>query len=604
MPSRRHRPSGPLLLAVLLALLQLGTAQAAGPSARAAYERAATQERDLRATPTPAEVRRVAAAYEAVAIRYENTGYADNALWRAGDLLATLYARTRAASDRERAVRRLRQLGAQYPTSSLAPAARARLATLSRAATRRDPTREAPPRGTTASPRGPDAPSATPAAPPLTAPAPSAVAGAVLARVTSVTRAVLPEVVRVTIELDREVAFVADRLEGPPRVFFDLRQAGAQPGLEDATLAYPDDVVRHIRVGKRPSDTTRVVLDLDGASRYSVFSLYDPFRIVVDVERPAPVAANAGTAPASLAPAPAPLLPARSPVDAARIDRPVPAIAPGGATPRPGSTAESRDATPASLAPAPAAPTAPAANANGGYSLARQLGLGVSRVVIDPGHGGHDPGAISGKVTEADLVLDIALRLEKLLLARPGIEVVLTRRTDTYVPLEERTAIANRERADLFLSIHANASRRKEARGIETYILNFASTPQAEAVAARENSASRRDMRHLPDIVRAIALNNKLDESRDFAHMVQRALVGSAGRQSDQRDLGVKQAPFVVLIGAQMPSILAEIAFITNPKDNQLLRTPAHRQRIAEALFDGVQQYQRSLKSVGTVANY
>jgi len=223
--------------------------------------------------------------------------------------------------------------------------------------------------------------------------------------------------------------------------------------------------------------------------------------------------------------------------------------------------------------------------------------------VIDPGHGGHDPGARGTRLWEAELVLDVALRLEKLLLQQPGIEVVLTRRADAFVALEERTAIANRERADLFLSIHANASRNRKARGVETYFLNFASNPEAEAVAARENSASGRTMRNLTDMVKAITLNNKLDESRDFAAMVQRALARRLqGHDPEAKDLGVKQAPFVVLIGAQMPSVLAEISFVTHPEEGALLRTHAYRQSIAEALFEAVVKYQRSLKSVGTVA--
>ena len=149
----------------------------------------------------------------------------------------------------------------------------------------------------------------------------------------------------------------------------------------------------------------------------------------------------------------------------------------------------------------------------------------MSRIVIDPGHGGHDPGTIAKGLTEAALTLDVALRLEKLLQKELGVEVVLTRRTDVYIPLEERTAIANRQNADLFLSIHANSSRNSGAKGIETYFLSFASSPEAEAVAARENSASEREMHQLPDIIKAITLNNKLDESRDLANMVQESLV-------------------------------------------------------------------------------
>ena len=182
-------------------------------------------------------------------------------------------------------------------------------------------------------------------------------------------------------------------------------------------------------------------------------------------------------------------------------------------------------------------------------------------------------------------MLDVALRLRDLLEKQPGIEVMLTRDTDVFIPLEERTAIANRKGADLFLSIHANASRNPKARGVETYFLNFASNPEAEAVAARENSASGRTMHSLPEIVRAIALNNKIDESRDFADMVQKSMVRRlATRNKLLRDLGVKQAPFVVLIGAGMPSVLAEISFVTNKQEGALLKTrrlPAADCRVA-----------------------
>jgi N-acetylmuramoyl-L-alanine amidase len=245
----------------------------------------------------------------------------------------------------------------------------------------------------------------------------------------------------------------------------------------------------------------------------------------------------------------------------------------------------------------------PARNLNGSFSMARQLGLGVSRIVIDPGHGGHDPGAKGKGVDEAELVLDIALRLEKLLQKNPGTEVILTRRSDDFVPLQERTAIANREGADLFLSIHANASVNAAARGIETYFLNFATNMNAASVAARENAASGQTMGALPDFVKAIALNNKLDESRDFAREVQHALIERLRPTNKTvKDLGVRQAPFVVLIGAAMPSVLAEISFVTNPQEARLLKNGAYRDRIAEALYAAVRKYQTSLKA-GAVAD-
>jgi N-acetylmuramoyl-L-alanine amidase len=228
----------------------------------------------------------------------------------------------------------------------------------------------------------------------------------------------------------------------------------------------------------------------------------------------------------------------------------------------------------------------------------------VSKIVIDPGHGGHDPGAKGQGQTEAELVLDIALRLEKLLVAVPGIEVALTRRTDEFVHLQERTAIANRENADLFLSIHANASRNKQARGVETYFLNFATNQSATEVATRENAASGQVMSDLPNFIKAIALNNKLAESRDLATIVQRAMIEKLKpANGNLRDLGVKQAPFVVLIGAAMPSVLAEISFLTNSQEGKLLKNTNYRQRIADALFTAVKNYQTSLnKPAGTVA--
>jgi len=182
------------------------------------------------------------------------------------------------------------------------------------------------------------------------------------------------------------------------------------------------------------------------------------------------------------------------------------------------------------------------------------------------------------------------------------VEVVLTRRTDVYIPLEERTAIANREGADLFLSIHANAAARTTARGVETYFLNFATNPEAEAVAARENATSGKSMGNLPQLVQQITLNTKVKESREFAHIVQTSMVrGLRAQNKAVLDLGVKQAPFVVLIGAQMPSVLAEISFLTNRPEATLLKNETYKQRIAQSLADAVLKYQASLKKISTV---
>ncbi|HEY6763882.1 MAG TPA: N-acetylmuramoyl-L-alanine amidase [Candidatus Sulfotelmatobacter sp.] len=238
--------------------------------------------------------------------------------------------------------------------------------------------------------------------------------------------------------------------------------------------------------------------------------------------------------------------------------------------------------------------------ARGDRSLIRALGLKIGKIVIDPGHGGHDTGTIGPNgLEEKDLVLEVGRRLGRLLEARLGAEVVYTRRDDTFIPLETRTAIANQERADLFISIHANSSHDSAARGVETYYLNFTSSPEALEVAARENAVSEKSIYELQDLVKKIALKEKIEESREFAGDVQQSLhSGLAVKSPDIRDRGVKKAPFIVLIGANMPSILAEISFVSNPSDERHLETSEYRQRIAESLYRGVARYVNGLSGI------
>jgi len=238
--------------------------------------------------------------------------------------------------------------------------------------------------------------------------------------------------------------------------------------------------------------------------------------------------------------------------------------------------------------------------ANGDRSLIRALGLKIGRIVIDPGHGGHDTGTIGPNgLMEKDLVLEVAKRLGKLLEARLGADVIYTRQDDTFIPLETRTAIANQEKADLFVSIHANSSHDPDARGVETYYLNFTSNEEALEVAARENAVSDKSIHELQDLVKKIALKEKIDESREFATEVQHSLHnGLAVKSPGIRDRGVKKAPFVVLIGANMPSILAEVSFVSNPTDARKLKTADYRQRIADSLFNGISKYVGGLSGV------
>ena len=582
------RPGAILLLACALAP---SSALAADSSPRAAYTRALEQERVVRTGPQPAPtaaVRNVIATYEGIVRKFPTSGYADNALWQAANLALLTSQQFAQDADKRVAMRLLTLLTTQYPASSLAKRATELLHGLEAA-----PVAPAPPPT--------DAP--TDAAEPRAAPVPATAAVPVTIR--DIKRSAIPDGMRVTIEMDAETSFRAERLQNPSRVFFDLKGTRAVPSLRDATLKFNDSVVREIRLGRHPQTVTRVVFDMQGVEDYSVFTLYSPYRLVIDFKTTSATATSGAVSAPVAAPAlaPVPTLPLST---TAVPDVPPVKITDTRVSPKPGPNAAR--AEPDEVSPKPDANAArakadelhvspPSANSDGKFSIARQLGLGVSRVVIDAGHGGHDPGAQSNGLDEAELTLDVAQRLSRLLQKQPGVEVVMTRDTDVFVPLEERTAIANREGADLFLSIHANASRNPHAHGVETYFLNFATNPDAEAVAARENSASGRAMHSLPDIVRAIALNNKIDESRDFAETVQRSMVRKlATRNKQLRDLGVKQAPFVVLIGASMPSVLAEISFVTHRQEGQLLKTPAYRQQIAEALLDAVLKYQQSLK--------
>jgi N-acetylmuramoyl-L-alanine amidase len=235
--------------------------------------------------------------------------------------------------------------------------------------------------------------------------------------------------------------------------------------------------------------------------------------------------------------------------------------------------------------------------ADGETSLIRALGLRINRIVIDAGHGGHDSGTLGvDGIEEKDVVLDVALRLGKLLHDRLGAEIIYTRSDDTFIPLETRTAIANKAQADLFLSIHANSSPDSSARGVETYYLNFTSDPTALDVAARENAVSGQSIHQLSDLVKKIALKDKIAESREFASDVEASLYAGLAKGNDGlKNRGVKKAPFVVLIGANMPSILAEISFVTNPRDAEQLREPDYRQRVAESLYNGVAKYEGGL---------
>ena len=459
----------------------------------------------------------------------------------------------------------------------------------------------------------------------------------------------------VTVELEAPVTPRKGSVGNPPRVFFDLPNTRVLlPGRGTHVIPVGDGVINQIRVAQYGPSVARVVLELERDSSVEVSVLADPVRLNFEVRptipkvseaasktlEPAAAGAGAGITPPRaevvLANPPAAEAPAPASATAATTRKPLPRPKPeattGAKKPAAGATSESTTAALRKPASAPTTPTtessaaetanklAPRAeesaagegpkpvpagrNSGGGRTLTRALGLKLARVVIDAGHGGHDEGTRGPTgLLEKDLVLDVAERLGALIEEQLGADVVYTRTSNVFVPLEERTAIANRAEADLFLSLHANSSPYRTISGSDVYYLSFTTSKEALDVAARENAGTGESIHELEDLVKKIALSEKVTESSEFANRIQRELYLTWNKLSGvTRNRGVKKAPFVVLIGANMPSVLAEIGFISNPHDESLLKKPEQRQRIAEALFRGVNAYASTLSRMDTPA--
>jgi N-acetylmuramoyl-L-alanine amidase len=423
----------------------------------------------------------------------------------------------------------------------------------------------------------------------------------------------------IVVMLDDTVKFDAAKIASPDRIYFDLTKAKLGPKLSKQP-EIPNGLLKSLRAAQNKPTTVRLVLDVDGAKDYSAYLLAKPYRLVIDVRAnglvtarnvPMPAAGRSVTERLDTGVATKVSLDKPSSVSSTVVSETV-AVKPvkksGPEKPTATTAAEaSADVTPivpkkrplsaAALVP----PAEPRPTREGDRSLTRALGLKIGRIVIDAGHGGHDTGTIGPHgLMEKDLCLDVALRLgseieEKL----PGAEVIYTRKDDTFIPLEERTAIANEAKADLFISIHANSSHDPAARGIETYYLNFATSAESMEVASRENANSQESLHDLQDLIQKIARNEKIEESKEFANDIQDNLTERLQLVSRaEKNRGVKKAPFVVLIGANMPSVLSEISFVSNPGDEKLLRKPDQRQRIADGLYRGVATYLDSLNSI------
>jgi N-acetylmuramoyl-L-alanine amidase len=355
------------------------------------------------------------------------------------------------------------------------------------------------------------------------------------------------EYTRVIIDLSKQVQYdvrraTEDPINGlPPRIYVDIH--GAKLALGKDPVPGGDGVLRQVRVGQFTENIVRVVLDMNRSSDHRAFVLADPFRLVVDVKGQNPEGAAAA--------------PTKKPVPEIASDRKRPA-------PRP---------------------------------------TGIRKIVLDPGHGGKDPGAVgAGGIAEKDLVLIIAKKLAVKLKREMGVEVILTRTDDSFIPLEGRTAIANAQEADLFISLHMNASPNADARGLETYYLDKTTDEASIRLAARENSTSRKNVSDLQFILSDMMQSMKLEDSISLAHRLQTALVGGMSRKIDEvRDLGVKKALFYVLVGARMPSVLVEMLFITNKTEGQAMTQESHQDAMADALFEGIAKYNESSMAMKTL---
>jgi N-acetylmuramoyl-L-alanine amidase len=434
-----------------------------------------------------------------------------------------------------------------------------------------------------------------------------------------------PDSTRVTIDLEDLVQYSSARIRNPDRIFFDLHAARLTPQLARQNIQVEGDLLSAVRVAQNQAGVVRVVLNVNGVKDYTASLLTNPPQLVIDLypntrgatvraakakrnATPGPIeepGVQAVSAPASRtgpfgSPAAAGGSISTASPSPTNSAAPAPSnsslVPPGNGKSR-SKNAKSVGARPDLIQPA----SAPLPTRDGQSTLTRTLGLKIGRIVIDPGHGGHDTGTIGPTgLMEKDLCLDVALRLGKIIQQRlPGAEVVYTRSDDTFIPLEERTRVANESKADLFISIHANSSHDHAARGIETYYLNLKGSPDAMEVAARENATAQESVHDLEDIVKKIARSEKIDESREFAADIQESLAKRIQKLNKTvKDRGVRKAPFVVLVGADMPSILTEISFLSNPADEQLLKKPEHRQRVAEGLYQGMANYLQSLNSM------
>ena len=563
---------------VLLWALAPGVVEAQR-SAATLYKDAQASEKKLQQSKArrskKSEWNNVAKAYRKVVLAHPQSGYSDDALYYEGEILLEIHRRFDDRAARQRSLDTYLLLANDYPTSKWAKRARLTRAKIFLERSERKSASIELRKVTSQWPNTSQASEARRLLENMSRPKradserlPPGIVGVRNIRHWSDSKR---EYTRVVIDLDKDVKYRQGKLENPERIYFDLLGTRVTKVLASKPFPVDGGFLKQIRVGQNNPDTVRVVLDFESISDYNVFWLPDPYRLVVDIS---------GNKPAPVPRTPEAVVTAK---------------------PTPERTTPTTPATPSGTSPSkPASEIVvdlpPPPRSDGKHSLAQQLGLEARRVVIDPGHGGHDPGTMSKKgLREKDVVLDISRRVSKLLVSE-GFEVLMTRNKDVFIPLEERTAIANSKGADLFVSIHVNASRSSRPRGIETYYLNLATTPDAAEVAARENASTTRRLSELNELLQKVMNNSKIEESRELASHVQTKMATGLFKSTrDSRNRGVKTAPFYVLLGARIPSVLVEVAYLSNRKDEQLLEDAAYRTKIAQSIAQGIRSYHGTL---------
>jgi N-acetylmuramoyl-L-alanine amidase len=544
----------------LAALVSTVAAEAASKRETAAkhYRKAAQLYEDLQSVPAPElglrQYQLVVNSLRKVHLTDPSSGYCDDSLLHLAEVYRKMAERFGEEQYRDRAVETYAFLAREYPHSKHNQTARAMAAKLGSGPGAPSTLASQPPDGAGQPPQATAGTAALSdeehaAGEVINPSGPPAASG--VAAISGIRHHSYADGTRVVLETDRKAALKYDWLKRPDRLYIDLFSSRLADSLiKGRQLEINDRLLSKARLAQNRNNKSRIVLDLRTAVSFDAFWLEGPVRLVVDVRA-------AGTP---------------------RAERTVLALSPAPAQ-------------------APEAPRAADVTAAGRFSLTRALGLKLERVLIDAGHGGHDTGSIGrGGLLEKDVVLDIALRLGRLVEERLAAEVIQTRTGDTFVPLEERTQIANERKADLMISIHCNSAPSSRVRGIETYYLNFTSDSWELGVAALENAAASRSIHELEDLVSKIALEEKIEESRDLATKVQARLHAGVSRHSSSiRNRGVRKAPFVVLIGAEMPAVLAEIAFMSNRADEALLCKSSFRQEVAEHLYSAIADYASSL---------